>query len=93
MTDPETVLSELQRDSFKNSQLMLSRLLRAGAVGEAPALVCPFTKLSLFSLEPWQPKDGDCFPNSNSAVTLNQTLTLYLHIWQPKSPPLPCFNT
>lgn len=34
------VLSELQHDSFKNLQLMLSGLLRARAVGEAPDGAC-----------------------------------------------------
>lgn len=38
--NPETVLSELQHDSFKNLQLMLSGLLRARAVSEAPDRAC-----------------------------------------------------
>lgn len=51
-------------------------------------LVYPFTKLCLFSLEPWQPKDGDCFPNSNSAVTLNQMYghQLFIYIFGNQSP-------
>lgn len=40
MANPETVLSDLQHNSSKNLQLMLSRLLRARAVGEAPDGTC-----------------------------------------------------